>query len=239
MSLAMQNLRLLYNAWRLARSGQLRAIPLSHHDPVSRVIPISRGGLPDKDTWDLLSGLLASHALSLEEQSVGARGSRALMGAFILAASRRHQIPQSDLLQELPSPGGLLRPLLTLRPAITLPPFFELPSWVGGPEDAAQTQLLAQGRELLALGRYEDADITLSAARDRRMDHAPTLALLAVARARNEARDPATRARDAETMVKLAFLLAPEDPEVRQAHDQILGALAPGRSRRREVVGGR
>lgn len=239
--LVRHNLAVLYRVWRLGQSGQLRMISVDRRDPVSQLLPIAQGGLMDKGMWPIFLEKLDTHVFSLEERPSDVQGNRKLMSALILSACRRNHVNQRDLVltDEASTPERGSTPLLNLMPAITLPPFLDLPQASDVLEDPLQDQLLRQGRDLLARGRFEEADAVLSAARDLRMDHAPTLACLARARASNPTRSVADRARDAEAMVKLAWLLAPDDQDVMQAHDAVLGAAPRIIDSRRSEANGR
>lgn len=229
---AKNNLEKLFNAWHRASTGQLvlRAMNAPMSDPV--VVPLAGGGLLHRGAWDTLLERMDTHVISLDEQPVGGHGNRRLMIALIQAACRRYRVEESQLVDAArtgaagPTGGSQLLPSLVLLPTI-------LPD--AGPDgsDATQDRLFQRGRDLLAQGWYNQADLVLSTARDLRLDHAPTLACLARARLRNPERDPEERHRDAVAMVRLACQLAPDDPEVVQAQDVVLrkAPLAPQRRR--------
>jgi len=220
------NLETLYAVWRHAQSGLLRLAPRQRQGAEHHSIPVARGGMLDKQVWDLLLESLESHVYTMEEGLIGGRGNRALMGALIQAACRRHRCAEAKLVAVGPigSVGGPRH--LNLMPAITLPPFLRLPELQEEDEPISlQEQLYRQGRALLDAGDYEQADLVLSAARDLRLDHAPTLACLARARFQNPARGPAERERDAATMVRMAWLLAPDDSEVVRSQELVLGSV--------------
>lgn len=225
-SVIVYNLSLLYRIWRQERSGQLRLVGHDPRDRTAHMIPIAQGGLVDKGMWPILLQTLPTHAFALDERPTDSIGNRKLMGALILSACRKHRVSQSVLLDEERSyeqPGS--PPQLSLMPAITLPPFLLFPESAPSESRGLQDLLLTQGRAQLEGGAFAEADVTLSAARDLRMDHAPTQALLAMARFQNPHRPKAERVRDAESMTRLAWLLAQDDPDVARAHDMILGAI--------------
>lgn len=218
------NLETLYAVWRYGQSGLLRINSLDRAAGKSHVVPVARGGLVDKQVWNILLEHLESHAYTMEEGAIGGRGNRAIMGALIQAACRRHGCEEARLVcvGPLGSMDGPRR--LTLLPAITLPPFLLLPECCDEGEGVSlQSQLFKQGQALLNAGDFEQADLVLSAARDLRLDHAPTLACLARARFHNPTRGATERERDAATMVRMAWLLAPDDPEVIGSQQIILG----------------
>lgn len=224
------NLQKLFNAWRRATSGHLELLGSEHASQRPPVVPIARGGLVHSASWDRLLEGVDTHMISVDEYPTRGYGNRRLMIALIQAASRRYRVEERALVQapseaddgprdEPPIPAYLFPLEAALDPE---------------PDEATSTQgrLFRRGRELLARGSYAQADLVLSAARDLRLDHAPTLACLARARLRNPERDADERVSDAVSMVRLACLLAPDDPDVVQARDVVLGRASFPRLRK-------
>lgn len=212
-SLVHKNLTILTRTWRLGQSGVLRLVSTERVETNSCVVPVARGGLMSHEAWCPILENLASHVSSLEERPSEVTGNRRLMGALLATACSRYRVAPCDILSAAAAPPPE-RQSLSLMPAIALPPMHMLEAGFTDSPNLEQTALLARGRELLAKGLFEEADDVLSAARNLRMDHGPTLASLARARLNNRNRLVADRVQDAERMVKLARNLTPGDPEV-------------------------
>jgi len=121
---------------------------------------------------------------------------------------------------------GSERCLVNLLPDVEPIPWEALANAEPRGDGMLRDHLLEQGRELLEQGRYEEADRALSAARDLRIDHAPTLASLALARARNPALPAEERQHDVDRLLCMAAQLAPTDPIVLSALSEARG-VAP------------
>lgn len=234
-ALVTYNVGLLVQCWANRLSGAIRMVPTARLAPINRMVPLADGGIRDAEAWaQLLSGI-DSHVCSLVERSPMMPGNRRLLGALLAIVCRRFRLDEEALLAPAhPGVGTEGRPKLFLMPAITLPPFLMVQEQEPTPDATALVAMREHGRRLLESGAYAEADRVLSGARDLRMDHAPTLALLALARFRNPNRERGEGRRDAEAMAKMAWLLAPEHPDVKRAHDVVLGEIGTPFSDRRE-----
>lgn len=224
------NLTALLGCWRSRASGTLRLTPTALHGPVNHLVPVVDGGIVDEDVWSVLLESMETHAFSLIEHPprvAELEGNRRLMAALIKRAARRYKVNEGAILEaeRLREDRGTIQQL-QLLPPVTLPPFL---LW-SGPEEREDSghaeELRERGRALLVAGQFARADAVLSEARDLRMDHPQTLALLSMARASNTERPRDERRRDAEAMAKMAWLLAPEDADVIRACEVVLESEA-------------
>ena len=220
-----QNLRTLLDGWGNHRTGVFHLSPATGSDAVEHIVPLIDGGLMDSAAWGVLIEALGSHSFHFEPRVLVGRGNRRLVGALLVTAARRHGVDPSLVITDEPATRSYSRspdaPTLNMLPGMALPSLLFIEEEMGSDAPAGMQELLREGRDLLALGAWTEADKVLSSARDLRMDDAPTLACLAWARHNNSRRPKVEREQDARALIQLASMLAPEDIEVQRYQEAI------------------
>lgn len=210
------NLVVLLDVWTRRATGHLCGRACVGRGTERSVFAVVEGGLVHPEDWTALYRAVADHMISFDPSPVAGQGDRRALAGVVALAARRHRVPIDTLVQETrPAPRSSSDPSgLLLLPGLPLALDLGRVFGQSGGLSEHQNVLLTQGIAHATAGRWAEADMVLSRARDQRFDSPRVLAWLAWTRLNNPTRALAERTRDAQALILMAEQLAPNDAEV-------------------------